>query len=285
MRTLSIIIVSYNSKELIENCVSSIKKASADIKSEIIIVDNNSTDGSKEYLPAIFTDVKVIFNKENLGFSKACNQAFKISSGKYLLFLNPDTILSENSLSDSISFFEIHPDAGAIGVRMINDKEKFLKESKRGAPAPAASFYKLFGLSAIFPASKTFSKYYEGHLPEKENNAVEVLSGAFMMIRREVFEKVNGFDERFFMYGEDIDLSIRILQAGYKNYYLGSITVTHLKGGSTTYNKKYVQDFYGAMKLFVEKHYSNRSFLFRSILYSGISIRKIIAKAGLLFNR
>src|SRR6185503_8121812 len=126
-----------------------------------------------------------------------------------------------------------HPDAGAIGVRMTDIKNRYLKESKRGLPTPAASFYKLFGLAAIFPTSRTFSKYYEGHLPEKENNPVEVLSGAFMMTRREIFEKLNGFDERFFMYGEDIDLSLRITQAGYKNYYLGKVSVTHLKGGST----------------------------------------------------
>jgi len=282
---LSIIIVNYNSKLLLEQCLASVKKETTKTESEIIIVDNNSTDGSKEYLPQKFTDVRFIFNKENLGFSKACNQGFKISSGKYALFLNPDTLLSENCLSDSISFFESHSDAGAIGVRMINEKGSFLRESKRGLPTPAASFYKLFGLSAIFPGSKIFSKYYEGHLSEKQINPVEVLSGAFLMIRREVFEKLNGFDEGFFMYGEDIDLSLRILQAGYRNYYLGTITVTHLKGGSTTYNDKYLQDFYGAMKLFVKKHYSNRSFLFRSVLYSGISIRKTIAKAGLLFNR
>lgn len=285
MIKLSIIIVNYNSKLLLEKCLVSVKKETLKIDSEIIIVDNNSADGSKDFLPEKFTDVKFIFNKENLGFSKACNQGFKISSGKYVLFLNPDTILSENCLSDSILFFESHPDAGAIGVRMINDKGSFLKESKRGFPTPSASFYKLFGLSAIFPRSKTFSKYYEGHLSEKENNPVEVLSGAFMMARREVFEKLNGFDERFFMYGEDIDLSIRIIQAGYKNYYLGKITVTHLKGGSTTYDNKHIQDFYEAMKLFVKKHYSTRSFLFRSFLYSGISLRRMISKAGLLFNR
>ena len=282
---LSIIIVNYNSRQLLENCINSLQKAIQNIEAEIIIIDNNSTDDSWDYITSLRLTGYSFKMNDNFGFAKACNGGFGVSNGKYVLFLNPDTIVSENSLKDCLSFFESHADAGAIGVRMVNEKRKFLKESKRGLPTPAASFYKLFGLSAIFPGSKTFSKYYQGHLPEKENNSVEVLSGAFMMIRREVFEKVNGFDERFFMYGEDIDLSIRILQAGYKNYYLGKITVTHLKGGSTTYNNTYVQDFYGAMNLFVKKHYSNRSFLFRSILYSGVSIRKIIAKAGLLFNR
>ena len=282
---LSIIIVNYNSKQLLENCINSLQKAIQNIETEIIIVDNNSTDDSWEYIQSLRLTGYSFKMNDNFGFAKACNGGFGVSHGKYILFLNPDTIVPQKSWEDCLSFFESHPDAGAVGVRMTDIQNKFLKESKRGLPTPAASFYKLFGLSAIFPKSKTFSKYYEGHLPERENNSVEVLSGAFMMIRRNVFEKINGFDERFFMYGEDIDLSIRIIQAGYKNYYLGTITVTHLKGGSTKYNAKYIQDFYGAMNLFVKKHYSNKSFLFRSILYGGISIRKIIAQTGLLFNR
>jgi GT2 family glycosyltransferase len=282
---LSIIIVNYNSKSLIEQCIVSAQKATGNIEKEIIVVDNNSTDGSKKYLPTKFNGIKFIFNTQNLGFAKGCNQGFKISSGKHVLFLNPDTILSETSLVDCLSFFESHPDAGAVGVRMLNSKNKFLNESKRGLPTPSASFYKLFGLSSIFPKSKTFSKYYEGHLPEKENNPVEVLSGAFMMVKREVFEKVNGFDERFFMYAEDIDLSLRINQAGYKNYYLGKVSVTHLKGGSTKYDSRYVKNFYGAMKLFVEKHYSNKPFLFRLMLNTGISVRKMFAMFRLVFNR
>jgi GT2 family glycosyltransferase len=255
------------------------------IDHEIIVIDNNSTDGSKEYLPAKFPGIKFIFNSENRGFAKACNQGFKISSGKYILFLNPDTILPGSCLVESISFLETHPDAGAVGVRMTDIRNRYLKESKRGLPTPAASFYKLFGLAAIFPKSGTFSKYYEGHLPEKENNPVEVLSGAFMMVRREIFEKLNGFDERFFMYGEDIDLSLRITQSGYKNYYLGRVNITHLKGGSTKHDLKYVKDFYGAMNLFVKKHYSTKSSLFRWLLYAGIFTRKMFAMIALLFNR
>jgi len=281
---LSIIIVNYNSKFLLENCIDSIKKSIFNINSEIIVVDNNSTDGSKEYLLPKLTDVKFIFNNENTGFAKACNQGFKISSGKYILFLNPDTILAATCLTYCLSFFKTHPDAGAVGVRMVDRKQTFLKESKRGFPSPATSFYKLFGLTSIFPGSKTFAKYYQGHLPENENNPVEVLSGAFMMIKREVFEKVNGFDEDFFMYGEDIDLSIRIRQSGYKNYYLGAVTVTHLKGGSTTYNNKYIEDFYDAMDLFVNKHYGHRSAGHTLLLKAGITIRKMLAKLGLVFR-
>jgi len=255
-----------------------------DLDGGIIVIDNNSTDGSKEYLPQKFTDVKFIFNETNLGFAKACNLAFKISYGNYVLFLNPDTILTETCLKDCISFFESHTDAGAVGVRMLDEKRIFLKESKRGLPSPSASFYKLFGLIAMFPGSKTLGKYYEGHLPENENNPVDVLSGAFIMVKRKVFEKVNGFDESFFMYGEDIDLSLRITQLGFKNYYLGKVSVTHLKGGSTTYNYKYVSDFYGAMDLFIKKHYKNKPTLYRAFLHTGIGLRKMLAIIALPFR-
>jgi len=281
---LSVVIVSYNSIGLLENCLFSVQKAMQTIDGEIIIVDNNSNDGSKEYLPSKFPVVKFIFNNENHGFGKACNQGFKSSSGNYILFLNPDTVLPGTCLADCISFLKTHEDAGAVGLRMLDDKGKFLKESKRGLPSPSASFYKLFGLTAIFPNSKTIAKYYQGHLPENENNPVEVLSGAFMMIKRAVFEKANGFDESFFMYGEDVDLSLRISQLGYKNYYLGKISITHLKGGSTTYNYKYIDDFYGAMKLFVKKHYYDKSTPYRLFLNAGISFRKILAIIALPFR-
>lgn len=281
---LSVIIVNYNSKLLIENCLFSLNKAIEKIEGEIIIVDNNSSDGGKEELPAKFTNVKFIFNNENTGFARACNQGFAVCSGQYILFLNPDTILPENCLADCISFFYQNKDAGAVGVRMIDGKGIFLKESKRGFPSPAASFYKLFGLAALFPRSKTFAKYYMGHLPEKENNNIEVLPGAFIMIKRDAFIKTSGFDEDFFMYGEDIDLSARLIRSGYKNYYLGSITITHLKGGSTMYNKKYIGDFYGAMKLFVKKNYSSKPRWYILFLNAGISFRKMLALAGLLFR-
>ena len=281
---LSIIIVNYNSKEFLEKCLLSLKDAGKEVSNEIIIVDNDSTDGSNEYLPAKFPEIKFFFNKENAGFAKACNKGFSISSGNYILFLNPDTIVSENCLNDCLSFFETNKDTGAVGVRMINEKGEFLRESKRGLPQPAASFYKLFGLASVFPRSKTFAKYYMGHLPEKENNSVEILSGAFMIIKREALEKAGGFDEDFFMYGEDIDLSFRIMQSGYKNYYLGQISITHIKGGSTAYNYTYVKHFYGSMKLFVKKQYDKKPVAYRLFLYTGIEIRKMMAMVGLLFR-
>ncbi len=282
---LSIVIVNYNSKRLLEQCLISVQKTVEGISKEIVIVDNNSSDGSREFLQKTFPDCVCIFNDQNAGFAKACNQGYKQSLGKYILFLNPDTVVSKDCFQKCISFFETHQDAGAIGVRMINEKGKFLKESKRGFPSPAAAFYKLFGLAFPFPHSKIFSKYYAGHLPENENNPVDVLSGAFMMIRKEMLQKTGSFDESFFMYGEDIDLSYRILQAGYKNYYLGEITITHAKGGSTTFNYEYVKRFYGAMNLFVKKHYKGkRSSIFVFTLYAGIWLRKIIATISLLFR-
>lgn len=280
---LSIIIVNYNSLLLLKPCLESVQQAIEKLSAEIIVVDNNSTDGSREFLEK--KHLLSIFNNQNIGFAKACNLGFHQSSGKYVLFLNPDTVISKNCFQKCISFFESHHDAGAVGVRMTDENGKFLKESKRGFPSPATSFYKLFGLSFLFPHSKIFANYYLGHLPDMENNPVDVLSGAFMMIGKEVLEKTGPFDESFFMYGEDIDLSYRMVQAGYKNYYLGEITITHKKGGSTTYNYNYIKRFYGAMSLFVKKHYSGkRSPFFVFTLYAGIWFRKMIAVTGLLFR-
>lgn len=284
---LTVIIVNYNVKLLLKQCLFSVQKAIdlSERDTEIIVIDNNSVDGSREYITDQFPAIRYYFNKANIGFAKACNQGFQKASGHYILFLNPDTVLPQDCFQKCILFFETHKDAGAIGVRMINGKGKFLKESKRGFPSPAASFYKLFGLAALFPGSKTFAWYYMGHLPERENNPVDVLSGAFMMIKRDVLLQTKGFDESFFMYGEDIDLSYRITQAGFKNYYLGEITITHFKGGSITYNSKHIEIFYGAMDLFVKKHYQGkRSSLFVWTLYCGIRFRKLIALIGSIFR-
>ena len=271
---LSTIIVNYNSKRFLENCLNSLLAATQHIKAETIIIDNNSNDGSWDYINSLPISGKTFRLNDNGGFATACNQGFVFAQGKYVLFLNPDTILTPNSLKDCISFLESHEDAGAVGVRMIDGDGKYLKESKRGLPTPAASFYKLFGLAAIFPRSKLLAKYYQGHLPENENNPVEVLSGAFMMIKREVFEKTGGFDTRFFMYGEDIDLSVRIEKAGYRNYYLGRISITHFKRGSTTYDRHHVKVFYDAMNLFVDKHYADKPSWYVMFLHAGISLRK-----------
>jgi O-antigen biosynthesis protein len=284
---LSIIIVNYNSRQLLDPCLYSLKKACSFLpgNTEIIVVDNNSSDGSREFLEKINSEVIPVFNHDNPGFAKACNAGLKKSRGQYILFLNPDTLVPENCLRQCISFFENTPLAGAAGVRMTDGQGRFLKESKRGFPSPAASFFKLFGLAFLFPRSPVFAKYYLGHLPETENNEAEVLSGAFMMLKNEVLKKTGGFDERFFLYGEDIDLSYRVWEAGYKNYYLGQITITHFKGGSTTYNAEYLDRFYGAMHLFVNKHFKGKKPAISVwVLHAGIHVRKLIAAMGLLFR-
>jgi len=242
------------------------------MQAEILVVDNNSTDHSLEYLSPRFPDVRFLSNKENLGFAKACNQGLKEAKGNYILFLNPDTIVPEDCFEKCIAFFSAQPDAGALGIRMLDGSGKFLKESKRAFPSPMTSLYKLFGLAKLFPNSKIFSKYHLGNLDEKENNEVDVLAGAFMMIRKDVLEKVGSFDETFFMYGEDVDLSYRIQKAGFKNYYFAGSSIIHFKGESTRKGSmNYVRMFYNAMSIFVRKHYGGgRASVFNILIHLAI---------------
>lgn len=258
---LSIVIVNYNVKFFLDLAIKSTLESCKEIESEIFVVDNNSTDNSKEFLTSkypkeSFPNLTFIFNKENLGFSKANNQAIKLCKGKYVLLLNPDTIVAEDSFKKCIEFMEATPDAGAIGVRMIDGNGNFLPESKRGLPTPSVSLYKMSGLSKLFPKSKTFGKYHLGYLSEFKNHKVDVLSGAFMFIRKATLEKVGLLDESYFMYGEDIDLSYRINQSTYQNYYLSDTSIIHFKGESTKkQSARYVKVFYGAMKIFVQNHF------------------------------
>lgn len=283
---LSIIIVNYNAKRLLEQCLQSVFRAAKELTHEIIVVDNHSTDGSPEELPLKYTGVKFILNRENRGFATACNQGIEICSGRYVLFLNPDTLVPEDCFRRCISFFELHPDAGAVGVRMTDARGRFLKESKRGFPSPAAAFFKFIGLAALFPRSKTLAKYYAGHLPEKENQTVDILSGAFLMTRREALQQTAGFDESFFMYGEDIDLSYRLQATGYKNYYLGTISITHLKGGSTVPGREQIRNFYEAMYRFIKKYYvGKKSPVYVNLLYAGVWLRKQLSIAALIIRR
>ncbi|MDB5197127.1 MAG: hypothetical protein JWP88_1498 [Flaviaesturariibacter sp.] len=246
---------------------------------EVIVVDNNSTDGSTDYLAGTFPQVHFIANQQNTGFARACNQGLAVATGKAILFLNPDTLLAEDSLHTGLRFLEEHLGAGALGVRMIDGTGAFLKESKRSFPSPMTALYKLFGLSLLFPHSKTFGRYHLGHLPENQNNEVDVLAGAFMLIRKEVLDKVGSFDESFFMYGEDVDLSYRIQAAGYKNYYVADTTIIHFKGESTKRGSlNYVRLFYSAMNKFVRKHYGGgEARLFRMAIQVAIGIRAAIA--------
>lgn len=279
---LSIIIVNYNVKLFLEQCLCSVKKAIEGLAAEVIVVDNNSSDNSIEYLSPKFLSVRFIENKVNTGFAKACNQGLQESKGKYILFLNPDTIIPEDCFTKSISFLDADTAAGALGIRMIDGSGKFLKESKRSFPSPATSLFKLFGLARMFPRSKTFSKYHLGHLNEKENNEVDVLAGAFIMVKKEVLDKVGGFDEIFFMYGEDVDLSYRIQKAGYKNYYFAGSSIIHFKGESTRKGSmNYVRMFYNAMSIFVRKHYGGRKAgMFSLLIHFAIWFRAGLTTIG-----
>jgi len=277
---LSVIIVNYNVKYFLEQCLCSLRQAIGSLKAEVIVVDNNSTDGSVAYLSEKFSFARFIINKSNEGFAKANNQALEQSKGRYILFLNPDTIIPEDCFTQCISFIQSKPDAGAMGIRMIYGSGSYLKESKRGFPSPWVSFCKMSGLTAIFPNSSIFAGYYLGNLSSKQNQKVEALSGAFMLIKKEVLQITGGFDERFFMYAEDIDLSYRIYKAGFGNYYFAETTIIHFKGESTTKDASYLRLFYKAMGQFVQKHYSGLSSkIWVPFLQTGIWLRSFIASS------
>lgn len=256
---LSIIIVNYNVEYFLEQCLHSVRKACKNIDSDVYVVDNNSVDGSVEMVAEKFPEVILIANKDNPGFSKANNQAIRISNAEYVLLLNPDTVVEEDTFEKVIDFMDKHPDAGGLGVKMIDGKGNFLPESKRGLPTPAVAFYKIFGLSKLFPKSKKFAKYHLGHLSNHETHEIDVLAGAFMLMRKETLNKVGLLDETFFMYGEDIDLSYRITLGGYKNYYYPDTSIIHYKGESTKKGSlNYVFVFYNAMIIFAKKHFSQK---------------------------
>ncbi|MFM2326351.1 MAG: hypothetical protein RIR31_553 [Bacteroidota bacterium] len=284
---LSVIIVNYNVKYFLEQCLCSVIKACKNIDAEIIVVDNNSTDGSRDFILPKFSTVNFIWNQVNTGFAKANNQALGQAKGEYILFLNPDTIVPEDCFEKCIQFFELHPQAGALGIRMIDGAGKFLKESKRAFPSPLTSLYKLSGLTKLFPKSKVFAKYHLGHLSDKENHEVDVLAGAYIMVPQKIINQTGSFDETFFMYGEDIDLSYRIQKAGYKNYYFAESTIIHFKGESTKKGSlNYVRMFYSAMSLFVKKHYSgSRAGVFNFLIQTGIFLRAVLTVAGKFLQR
>lgn len=270
---LSVIIVNYNVEYFLEQCLNSVRAASKNLEIETFVVDNNSIDDSVIMVKEKFPEVHLIANKENTGFSKANNQAIRISKGEYVLLLNPDTVVEEDTFSKCIEFMDNHPDAGGLGVEMLDGKGKFLPESKRGLPTPAVAFYKIFGLSSLFPKSKKFGKYHLGYLPQNETNEIEILSGAYMLMRKTALDKVGLLDEDFFMYGEDIDLSYRIILGGYKNYYFPETRIIHYKGESTKKSSvNYVFVFYNAMVIFAKKHFSEKnaktfSFLINLAIY------------------
>lgn len=276
---LSVVIVNYNVKYFLEQCLHSVRRALHGIEGEVFVVDNNSVDGSVKMLEEKFPEVIVIANKDNKGFSRANNQAIRLSKGEYVLLLNPDTIVEDDTFTKVVNFMDQHPDAGGLGVQMIDGKGKFLPESKRGLPKPDVAFYKIFGLSKLFPKSKIFGQYHLTYLDKSKIHQVDVLSGAFMLLRRETLEKTGLLDETFFMYGEDIDLSYRITQAGYKNYYYPEARIIHYKGESTKKTSvNYVFTFYNAMIIFARKHFSKKNAsLFSFLIHLAIWFRASIS--------
>ncbi|MCF6366136.1 MAG: glycosyltransferase family 2 protein [Bacteroidales bacterium] len=294
---LSIIIVNYNVKYFLEQCLYSVKKAQEDFanifgsnSSEVFVVDNNSQDDSCEMIKANFSGIKLIENKKNVGFSSANNQAIKLAKGEYILLLNPDTLVSEDTFSKVVNFIDKNNDAGGLGVHMIDGSGKFLPESKRSFPSPAVSFYKMFGLSSLFPKSEKFGKYHLSYLDKNKTHEVEVLSGAFMLLRKKTLDKSGLLDEDFFMYGEDIDMSYRVIKAGYKNYFFSETSIIHYKGESTKKGSlNYVFMFYNAMVIFAKKHFSNKKVAIFSVLIrlavwfrAALSFSKRIFKSALL---
>jgi GT2 family glycosyltransferase len=279
MVQLSVIIVNYNVKYFLKQTLLSVYRAAQNLKIEVIVVDNNSTDNSKELIQKNFPDVIYIYNKQNLGFSKANNIGIKQSKGEFVLLLNPDTAIAEDTLDICYAFMQENLHCGAVGVRMVDGSGNFLPESKRGLPTPKASFYKVFGLSSLFPNSPKFGSYHLKYLKENEVNQVDVLSGAFMFMRQEALQKAGLLDESFFMYGEDIDLSYRIVLAGYSNFYLPTTSIIHYKGESTKKNSlNYVKVFYNAMIIFARKHFSKKlGNWFAVLIYFAVYLRAFLS--------
>lgn len=279
---LSVVIVNYNVKYFLEQCLHAAKKAAAKVSSEIIVVDNDSVDGSCQMVSEKFPEIELISNNKNTGFSKANNQAIRIAKGEYVLLLNPDTVVEEDSFLKIINFMDQHPEAGGLGVKMIDGKGRFLPESKRGLPTPEVAFWKMFGFSKLFPRSKRFSRYHLGYLDKDKIHEVEVLAGAFMLLRKETLNKVGLLDEDYFMYGEDIDLSYRIIKGGYKNFYFPETTIIHYKGESTKKGSvNYVKVFYNAMIIFAQKHFSKGNAKRYAILINlAIYFRALLTLAG-----
>lgn len=276
---LSVVIVSYNVRYYLEQCLRSVVRAAEGIATEIWVVDNASTDGSAEYLQPLFPQVNFILNGENHGFSYANNQAIRRSTGEYVLLLNPDTIVGEDVLAGCISFLDSHPGVGATGVRMLYADGQFAVESRRGLPTPFTSFCKMSGLCSLFPKSRLFGRYYMQYLNPDEANPIEVISGAFNMLRRKALDRIGLLDETFFMYGEDIDLSYRMLRGGWQNYYL-PLNILHYKGESTQKSSyRYVHNFYNAMLIFFNKHYGRTYRLLGYFVKLAVYVRAIMDMA------
>jgi len=290
---LSIIIVNYNVKYFLKQCLASVlgsEQTLADgekLELDVWVVDNDSVDGSVEMVKKDFPQVHVIENHENVGFAKANNQAIARSTGDGLLLLNPDTIVEPDTFVKCVDFMREHADCGGLTVKMVDGDGNYLRESKRGFPSPEASFYKISGLIKLFPHSRRIAAYYMGHLSEDEVGEIDIMPGAFLMFRREVYEQIGGLDESYFMYGEDIDFSWRIRLAGWKNYYYPKTHIIHYKGESTKKGSmNYVYTFYNAMSIFVKRYFSgSNAHLFNALLHLAIWLRASMAWLHRIANR
>lgn len=269
---LTVVIVNYNVKYFLEQCLRSVFAATQNLEAEVYVVDNNSSDGSAEWIKNQFPQVKLIENQENVGFSKANNQAIRLAKGEWVLLLNPDTIVPENCFKDILDYCQNHPKMGGLGVKMLDGSGVYLPESKRGLPTPEVAVYKMTGLSKLFAKNPRFGAYYHGNLSEAEPQKVEVLAGAFMWMRKSVLDEIGLLDETYFMYGEDIDLSHRIRLAGYENHYFPYAPIIHYKGESTRKESySYVKAFYGAMIIFARRYFTKgQAFLLSTLLYPAI---------------
>ncbi len=268
---LSVVILNYNVRYFLEQCIISVERAIEGIDAEIIVVDNNSPDDSCIMVKNNFPHIQLLANKENVGFSKANNQAVAVAKGDYVCILNPDTVVSEETFSQVLAYAETLPKLGALGIHLMDGTGNFLPESKRNLPTPKRSLLKMLG--------KTSGKngYYAKHINETGKGEVDVLVGAFMLMKRSVYLEVGGFDEDYFMYGEDIDLSYKLQKAGYKNSYLGSLTLLHYKGESTQKDGAYLDRFYGAMRIFYRKHFQS-NLITNSLVNVGVALAKIFRK-------
>ena len=264
---LSVIILNYNVRYFLELCVLSVQNAIQNLDAEIIVIDNNSQDDSCEMMKKRFPNVKLIENKENSGFPKGNNIGVALAQGDYICILNPDTVVAEDTFTKVLAFAKEQKDLGIVGVKLIDGTGNFLPECKRGTPTPLVAFTKITGLYKIFP--KTFGKYYAQHLSENETGKVEILVGAFMLMKRELYTEIGGFDENCFMYSDDIDLSYMALQKGKSNYYFHETSVVHYKGESTVKDGTYMKRFREAMNFFYKKHFKV-SLLFSVFMEMGI---------------
>lgn len=276
---LTVVIVNYNVSEHLRQCLLTVERASQEIDCEIYVVDNNSDDNSCSMVNEEFPDIYLIKNQTNAGFSVANNQAIRLARGKYILLLNPDTLVEEETFIKCIKFMDSHNDAGVLGVKMVNGDGEFLPESKRALPSAGSAFFKSFGLAFLFPWLKVFNRYYLPAVGIDETAKSEVISGAFMFIRKETLNITGLLDEDYFMYGEDIDLSYRILEAGYFNYYFPEAKIIHLKGCSTPRHKyDDIFNFYNAMRIYVKKRAAEGKLRYISyFLIPGIYLRELLA--------